>query len=142
VPEWYFLPFYAILRSIPNKLFGVIAMFGAVMILFFIPWLDTSKVRSATFRPIYKWVFWGFVIDCFILGFVGAHSPDYIYASLGGLSNQFLGQVTTLLYFAFFLLALPLLGIYEKTRPLPTSLSMPVLEKNKKQQSLAKRNSG
>lgn len=127
VPEWYFLPFYAILRSIPNKLFGVIAMFSAVMVLFFVPWLDTSKVRSATFRPLYKWIFWGFVVDCFILGFVGAHSPDYNYVSLGGLSNQLLGQVTTLIYFSFFLLALPLLGRYEKTRPLPTSLSTPVL---------------
>lgn len=131
VPEWYFLPFYAILRSIPNKVFGVIAMFSAVMILFFVPWLDTSKVRSAIFRPIYKWVFWGFVVDCFILGYVGGHSPDYIYVNLGGLSNQFLGQVTTLIYFAFFLLALPLLGFYEKTRPLPTSLSTPVLGKKK-----------
>lgn len=136
VPEWYFLPFYAILRSIPNKLFGVIAMFGAVMILFFIPWLDTSKVRSATFRPIYKWVFWGFVVDCFILGFIGAHSPDYIYEDLGGLSNQLLGQVTTLIYFSFFLVALPLLGIYEKPRPLPTSLSKPVLDKNLKKLNL------
>lgn len=131
VPEWYFLPFYAILRSIPNKLLGVIAMFGAVMILFFVPWLDTSKVRSATFRPLYKWVFWCFVVDCFILGFVGAYSPDHIFVDLGGLSNQFLGQVTTLIYFSFFLLALPLLGLYEKTRPLPTSLSTPVLGKKK-----------
>jgi ubiquinol-cytochrome c reductase cytochrome b/c1 subunit len=131
VPEWYFLPFYAILRSIPNKLFGVIAMFSAVMVLFFVPWLDTSKVRSAIFRPVYKWVFWGFVVDCFILGFVGGHSPDYIYAGLGGLSNQFLGQLTTAVYFAFFLLAMHLLGLYEKTRPLPTNLSTPVLSKNK-----------
>lgn len=129
VPEWYFLPFYAILRSIPNKLFGVISMFGAVLILFFVPWLDTSKVRSATFRPLYKWVFWGFVVDCFILGCVGAHSPDYIYTNLGRLSNQLLGQLTTFLYFAFFFLALPLLGIYEKTKPLPKSLSEPVLKK-------------
>ncbi|MBS0271507.1 MAG: cytochrome b N-terminal domain-containing protein [Proteobacteria bacterium] len=128
VPEWYFLPFYAILRSIPNKLFGVIAMFGAVFILFFIPWLDTSKVRSATFRPIYKWVFWGFVVDCFILGCVGAHSPDYIYTNLGGLSNQTLGQLTTFLYFLFFLLVLPILGIYEKIKSLPKSLSEPVLQ--------------
>lgn len=131
VPEWYFLPFYAILRSIPNKLLGVIAMFGAVIILFVVPWLDTSKVRSATFRPLYKWIFWGFVVDCFILGFVGAHSPDYIYTQLGGLSNQLLGQATTLIYFSFFLLGLPLLGRYEKTRPLPTSLSTPVLKKTK-----------
>ena len=123
VPEWYFLPFYAILRSIPNKLFGVIAMFGAVLILFFLPWLDRSKVRSATFRPIFKWVFWGFVLDCVVLGFVGAHSPDYVYEGIGGLSNQLLGQVTTFLYFSFFLLGLPLMGIYEKPRPLPTSIS-------------------
>lgn len=128
VPEWYFLPFYAILRSIPNKLLGVICMFGAVMILFFLPWLDTSKVRSATFRPWYKWFFWGFVIDCFILGFVGAHSPDHVFTDFGNLSNQTLGQLTTVLYFAFFLLALPLLGIFEKHKPLPKSLSQPVLK--------------
>ena len=127
VPEWYFLPFYAILRSIPNKLAGVMCMFSAVMILFVVPWLDRSKVRSATFRPIYKWVFWAFVVDCIILGIVGAHSPDYIYESVGGLSNQFLGQTTTFLYFAFFLLAMPLLGRYEKHRPLPVSISKPVL---------------
>lgn len=129
VPEWYFLPFYAILRSIPNKLLGVIAMFGATFILFFLPWLDTSKVRSATFRPIYKWVYWAFVIDCFALGFVGYHSPDYIFDNLGGLSNQTLGQISTVFYFSFFLFALPLLGLYEKTKPLPKSLSEPILKK-------------
>jgi ubiquinol-cytochrome c reductase cytochrome b/c1 subunit len=138
VPEWYFLPFYAILRSIPNKLLGVLSMFGAVFILFFLPWLDTSSVRSATFRPLYKWFFWGFVIDCIILGFVGAHSPDYIYANLGGLSNQTLGQFTTLFYFGFFLLALPLLGLYEKTKPLPKSLSEPVLRSGKERRFFAK----
>jgi ubiquinol-cytochrome c reductase cytochrome b/c1 subunit len=123
VPEWYFLPFYAILRSIPNKLFGVICMFGAVLILFFLPWLDRSPVRSATFRPLFKWVFWSFVVDCIILGCVGGHAPDHIYQSLGGLSNQLLGQLTTLYYFAFFCVLLPLLGMYEKPLPLPTSLS-------------------
>ncbi len=122
VPEWYFLPFYAILRSIPNKLFGVIAMFGAVLILFFLPWLDRSKVRSATFRPVFKWIFWTFVVDCIILGYVGAHSPDYVYASLGGLSNQFLGQLSTFYYFLFFLIMLPVLGKFEKPLPLPKSL--------------------
>ncbi|HUX78177.1 MAG TPA: cytochrome c1 [Alphaproteobacteria bacterium] len=132
VPEWYFLPFYAILRSIPNKTLGVLAMVSSVSVLFFVPWLDTSKVRSATFRPLYKWVFWGFVMDCFVLGYVGAYSPDHIFATLGGLSNQTLGQFTTLLYFAFFFLALPLLGIYEKTKPLPKSLSEPVLQKSNK----------
>jgi ubiquinol-cytochrome c reductase cytochrome b/c1 subunit len=123
VPEWYFLPFYAILRSIPNKLFGVIAMFGAVFVLFFLPWLDRSPVRSATFRPLFKWSFWAFIVDCLILGYVGAHSPDYIHQTLGGLSNQTLGQFTTLFYFAFFFAALPLLGIYEKPRPLPENLT-------------------
>src|SRR3954463_10594145 len=68
VPEWYLLPFYAILRSIPNKLLGVIAMFGSILLLCFLPWLDGSKVRSATFRPVYKWVFWLLPIDCLILG--------------------------------------------------------------------------
>lgn len=121
VPEWYFLPFYAILRSIPNKLFGVIAMFGAVGILFFLPWLDRSPVRSARFRPIFKWVFWTFIIDCFILGIVGAHTPDHIYVKLGGLSNQLLGQLTTAYYFAFFFALVPLLGRFEKPRALPTS---------------------
>jgi len=122
VPEWYFLPFYAILRSIPNKLFGVIAMFGAVLVLFFLPWLDRSKVRSATFRPIFKWIFWTFVVDCLILGYVGAHSPDYIYEATG-ISNQFLGQITTFYYFSFFFIMLPLLGLYEKPLPIPASLS-------------------
>ena len=137
VPEWYFLPFYAILRSIPNKLFGVIAMLSSVSVLFFVPWLDTSKVRSATFRPLYKWFFWGFVVDCFILGFVGAYSPDHIFTNLGGLSNQTLRQITTLLYFAFFFIALPLLGIYEKTKPLPKSLSEPVLRREKERRTPA-----
>ncbi|EKE09607.1 MAG: hypothetical protein ACD_16C00130G0012 [uncultured bacterium] len=128
VPEWYFLPFYAILRSIPNKLLGVACMFGAVLILFFLPWLDRSKVRSATFRPLYKLFFWAFVINCLVLGFVGAYSPDYVFTDFGSLSNQTLGQLTTFFYFAFFLLALPLLGIFEKHKPLPTSLSKPVLK--------------
>lgn len=132
VPEWYFLPFYAILRSIPNKLLGVMAMFGAIAVLFVLPWLDTSKVRSATFRPIYKWCFWAFVFDCFILGCVGAHAPDYVYQSLAGMDNQTLGQISTLLYFGFFVVLLPILGRLEKPLPLPTSLSEAVLQKNKK----------
>jgi len=61
VPEWYFLPFYAILRAIPNKLFGVAGLIGAIVVLFFVPWLDTSRVRSTRYRPIYKWFFWAFV---------------------------------------------------------------------------------
>src|SRR5437870_12183232 len=76
VPEWYLLPFYAILRSIPNKLLGVIAMFSSILVLFILPWLDRSPVRSATFRPIYKKVFWLFLFACVVLGWVGAHRPD------------------------------------------------------------------
>ncbi len=126
VPEWYFLPFYAILRSIPHKVAGVLAMVGAIFVLFFLPWLDTCKVRSAKFRPIYKKLFWLFVVNCFVLGFVGAHSPDEVFYYLGGMSNQELGQITTILYFAFFIIAVPLLGMFEKTTPLPASISEPV----------------
>jgi len=75
-PEWYFLPFYAILRAIPDKLGGVLAMFGAIAVLFVLPWLDTSRVRSATFRPIYKWFVFVLVIDFAVLGACGAKPPE------------------------------------------------------------------
>ncbi len=127
VPEWYFLPFYAILRAItfdflwivPAKLGGVIAMFASIFVLFFIPWLDTSKVRSARFRPIYKWFFWLLVIDVLVLGWAGANPPEgwYLVAA----------QLGTLYYFAHFLVIMPLLGKIERPLPLPTSLSDPVL---------------
>ena len=74
VPEWYFLPFYAILRAIPDKLFGVIAMFSAILVLFILPWLDTSKVRSATFRPLFRQFFWILVCNCVLLGYIGAEN--------------------------------------------------------------------
>src|SRR5262252_5185931 len=76
VPEWYLLPFYAILRAIPDKLSGVIAMFGSIGLLFVLPWLDTSRVRSCTFRPIYKWFVFVLVIDVLVLGYCGAHPPE------------------------------------------------------------------
>lgn len=76
VPEWYFLPFYAILRSIPNKLVGVLAMFSSILVLFFVPWLDTSKVRSARFRPIYRQFFWLLAVDCVPLGYAGGQPPE------------------------------------------------------------------
>ena len=76
VPEWYLLPFYAMLRSIPNKLLGVIVMGGAIVTLVFIPWLDTSRVRSCRFRPLMKQFFWVFVVACVILGYCGAQSVD------------------------------------------------------------------
>src|SRR5580693_4678233 len=76
VPEWYFLPFYAMLRSIPQKLFGVLVLFGSMLTLVFIPWLDTSKVRSARFRPMFKWFFWILVVDGISLGICGSESVD------------------------------------------------------------------
>lgn len=113
VPEWYFLPFYAILRAIPIKELGVLAMFGSLLILLILPWLDTSKVRSARFRPIYKQMFWIFLINIFVLGWVGAKPPEGIYVVISRLS--------TFVYFAFFL-ALPFVGKFEKPKPLPKSL--------------------
>ncbi|MFQ5775481.1 MAG: cytochrome bc complex cytochrome b subunit [Kiloniellaceae bacterium] len=127
VPEWYFLPYYAILRSItfdiwfvPAKLIGVILMFGSILLLFILPWLDRSPVRSARFRPIYKQFFWVLVIDCIALGWVGANPPvpPYIYV----------GQVATAYYFFHFLILLPLLSVIERPRPLPSSISEPVLK--------------
>ena len=83
VPEWYLLPFYAILRAVPDKLGGVVLMFGAIAILFVLPWLDTSKVRSARFRPLYKQFFWIFVVACIGLGYCGGQSPDKILIAVG-----------------------------------------------------------
>ena len=79
VPEWYYLPFYAILRSIPNKLAGVIAMFGAILILAFLPWLDTAKTRSSKYRPLAKQFFWIFVVVCLLLGWLGSKPAEGIY---------------------------------------------------------------
>ncbi len=79
VPEWYFLPFYAILRSIPDKLFGVLAMGASILILFILPWLDRSPVRSGTFRPVFKWFFWMLVFDCAMLMFIGKNPPDWYW---------------------------------------------------------------
>ena len=119
VPEWYFLPYYAILRSIPNKLAGVIAMFSSILILLILPWLDTSRVRSGRFRPVFKWFFWIFTVDAFALGYVGAHPPEGWYLVLG--------RVATIWYFFHFIILLPLLVWFERPLPLPTSISEPVL---------------
>ena len=119
VPEWYFLPFYAILRSVPNKLGGVMMMFGAIAVLFVLPWLDTSPVRSARFRPIYRQLFWLLVISVFALGAVGAHRPQGIWVVIG--------RLATLYYFLHFLVILPVLGKLERPLPLPESISRPVL---------------
>jgi ubiquinol-cytochrome c reductase cytochrome b subunit len=115
VPEWYFLPFYAILRSIPDKLAGVITMFGSIFVLFFLPWLDSCKVRSGAYRPKFKIFFWLFIFDVVLLGYIGGNPPEGIYIILG--------QFATFYYFLHFLVILPLLGKYEKTLPLPKSIS-------------------
>jgi quinol-cytochrome oxidoreductase complex cytochrome b subunit len=126
VPEWYLLPYYAILRSItfsifgiPAKLLGVICSFGSLFMLFIVPWLDTSPVRSARFRPVYKWVFWLLVIDVLALGWVGFNPPQGIVVTVG--------QIATLYYYVHFLILFPLIGWFERPHPLPTSIAATVL---------------
>ncbi|MHC8508815.1 MAG: cytochrome b [Rhodospirillales bacterium] len=134
VPEWYFLPFYAILRAFTNdyflywpvswlmsaKLAGVIAMFASILILMVLPWLDRSPVRSAKFRPVYRWFFWIFVIDCAVLGYVGGKPPEGWFVTLG--------QFATFWYFLHFLVIVPLLGVLERPKPAPESISQAVLK--------------
>ena len=129
VPEWYYLPFYAILRavtfsiSIPftdvvlidSKLGGVIAMFGSIAILLFLPWLDTSKVRSGVYRPLFKQFFWIFAAVCIGLGYLGSRPAEGIYVTLS--------QILTVAYFGHFLIVLPILGKVEKAKPRPASIA-------------------
>jgi ubiquinol-cytochrome c reductase cytochrome b/c1 subunit len=126
VPEWYLLPYYAILRSItftifgiPAKLLGVLASFGSMFLLFLVPWLDTSPVRSSRYRPIYKWLFWVLVIDALALGWVGANPPQGIVVTVG--------QIATFYYYLHFLVLLPVIGKIERPRPLPASIAEAVL---------------
>lgn len=119
VPEWYYLPFYAILRSIPSKLGGAAAMFAAVLIYAFLPWLDSSKVKSAAYRPLYRIFFWLFVLCTVLLGYCGSQPPE------GGI--VILARFLTFYYFLHFLVILPLLSKFEKTRPLPESIFDSVL---------------
>ena len=124
VPEWYFLPFYAILRAIPDKLGGVIAMISSILILFVLPWLDTSKVRSATFRPMYKKLFWILLADIVILTWIGGSPPEGNFILIG--------RIATIYYFTHFLILMPLVGVIETTKPLPNSISESVLKKSTK----------
>ncbi len=124
VPEWYFLPFYAILRSIDDKLLGVIAMFSAVSILFILPWLDRGRVRSAKFRPIYRQFFWLFVADCFLLGYIGSQSAVEPYVTIGRLAAAY--------YFAHFLIIIPLVAKFERPLEPPESISAGVLNEKAK----------
>ncbi len=119
VPEWYFLPFYAILRAIPDKLGGVLAMFGAIAVLVVLPWLDTSKVRSCKFRPIYRQFFWILVVDALVLGYAGAMPAEGVWLLIA--------RIGTAYYFFHFLVLLPVLGKLERPLPLPASISEPVL---------------
>src|SRR3984893_4049344 len=127
VPELYLLPYYAILRSItfdflgiPSKLLGVLLSLGSLVILFFVPWLDTSRVRSARFRPVYRWVSWILVIDVIALGYVGSQPPAGFVVTLG--------QIATFYYYLHFLVLMPLIGQIERPRPLPISIGTAVLE--------------
>jgi len=119
VPEWYFLPFYAILRAVPDKLGGVAMMGGALVVLFFLPWLDSSPVRSMRFRPIAKWLFLLWTVNFFVLTWVGGKPAEPPYIQIA--------QICTAYYFAYFLVILPLLAKFERPLPLPESISAAVL---------------
>jgi quinol-cytochrome oxidoreductase complex cytochrome b subunit len=136
VPEWYLLPFYAMLRAIPNKVGGVLVMFGSIAMLFVLPWLDTSKVRSLRYRPAMRWFFIIFVIVCLGLGLCGTELPDQqVIPGLpqmnvmdGDLNSYlWLARFLTAYYFAYFLVILPWMGLRETPLPVPESISDPVL---------------
>ncbi len=115
VPEWYFLPFYAVLRSIPDKLAGVLAMFSAILILFVLPWLDNCKVKSAKYRPLFRIFTYLFFVNFIILGYLGGEVAEEPYITFS--------QISTAWYFAHFLIILPMLSKFEKTKALPNSIS-------------------
>ena len=136
VPEWYMLPFYAILRAIPDKFGGVVAMFGAIGVLFILPWLDTSKVRSMRYRPTMKVFFLIFLVVGVLLGWCGGKLPDAevvpgmpSFTLFDGQLNSFLwlARLLTAYYFAFFLIIMPLVGLKETPLSIPLSISEPVL---------------
>ena len=130
VPEWYFWPFYAILRAftydfffIPAKLMGVLAMFGAILVWFFLPWLDTSPVRSGHYRPLFRKFFWfGLIPAMAVLFYCGGAPAQEPYVMLS--------QLASLYYFAHFLIILPLVSSIEKPEPLPFSITEAVLGKD------------
>jgi ubiquinol-cytochrome c reductase cytochrome b/c1 subunit len=122
VPEWYFLPYYAILRAIPSKLFGVIAMFASIGVLLFVPWLDRSRVRSTKYRPLYRWFFWLFVLTCVALGYLGSMPAEGSYVLWA--------RVFTVYYFAHFLIIMPIVGWIEQPKKVPGSITEAVLGKD------------
>jgi quinol-cytochrome oxidoreductase complex cytochrome b subunit len=136
VPEWYLLPFYAILRAIPDKLMGVLALFGAIAMLFALPWLDTSKVRSMRYRPTARIYFFFWILATAALGWCGSQEPDgQIVHGLAGPvlidydinSVTWLSRISSIYYFAYFLIITPILGLRETPLPVPDSLFTPVL---------------
>ncbi len=128
VPEWYFLPFYAILKSftvdfiLPAKLWGVLAMFGSILLLFFLPWIDTSPVRSANFRPAIRYGLIGLLLSVLLLGYVGGAEATP--------RNVILGQIATAIYFGYFLVYLPIVSRLERPRPVPNSITDAVLARH------------
>jgi ubiquinol-cytochrome c reductase cytochrome b/c1 subunit len=128
VPEWYFLPFYAILRAIPDKLGGVIAMFLAILLVAFLPWIDTSKVRSMHYRPVARPLLWMFVAAFIGLGYLGSMPAEggYVIAA----------RILTVLYFGYFV-ALPVVGLFERPLPLPLSIAESVLARHQTSDPLA-----
>jgi len=142
VPEWYFLPFYAILRAFTGdfwvyqvvslggflmsaKLAGVIAMFASILLLILLPWLDGSKVRSSKFRPFYAMAFWVFVIDCLVLGYIGGKPAEGSFIVIG--------QWATFYYFAHLVIIIPLVSRLERPKPIPESISAAVTAAHAKQ---------
>ena len=125
VPEWYLLPFYAILRAIPDKLVGVVALFAAIALLAFLPWLDTSPVKSGKYRPLFRFFFWVFVLCCVGLGYLGSQEVSD--------GATLVARILSLGYFGYLIIALPLLGLIEKTKPVPASIADAVLAKAKPQ---------
>ena len=107
VPEWYLLPFYAILRSIPNKLLGVLAMFGSLLILLILPLVDLSRIRGSQFRPLMRLALWSFFINFLILMWIGSQHPEQPFVTIG--------QISTLYYFIWFIILVPAIGLIENT---------------------------
>ncbi|MGH6828454.1 MAG: cytochrome b, partial [Rhizomicrobium sp.] len=124
VPEWYLLPFYAMLRSVPQKLVGVLVLASSILTLVFIPWLDTSRVRSCRFRPLMKQFFWAFGVDCLILGYCGSQSVD---AMAFGVPLLWIARLGTIYYFSFFWIIMPIVGLIETPKKLPVTIAQSVL---------------